>query len=65
LIKIGQELTVKETSKKNESVNPIVVKKGDTLYSLSKRYNTTVEELKRLNNLETNLILVGQTLRLK
>jgi len=65
LIKIGQELTIKETSKKNESVNSVVVKKGDTLYSLSKRYNTTVEELKRLNNLETNLILVGQTLRLR
>ena len=65
LIKIGQELTIKETSNKNEPLISIVVKKGDTLYSLSKRYNTTVEELKRLNNLDTNLILVGQTLRLK
>jgi LysM repeat protein len=65
LITIGQELTIKETSKKNESVNSIVVKKGDTLYSFSKRFNTTIEELKRLNNLDTNLILVGQTLRIR
>ncbi|MBS4538947.1 polysaccharide deacetylase family protein [Clostridium sp. D2Q-11] len=29
-----------------------IVKKGDTLYSISKRYNITVEEIVELNNLE-------------
>lgn len=37
-----------------------IVKKGETLYSISKQYNTTVEDLKRINNLDSNKILVGQ-----
>ncbi len=41
------------------------VKKGDTLYSISKRYNLTVNELKRLNNLPNNTISVGQKLKIK
>ncbi|SDR65861.1 Flagellum-specific peptidoglycan hydrolase FlgJ [Formosa sp. Hel1_31_208] len=46
------------------SMNHKVVK-GDTLYSLSKRYKTTVEELKRLNDLETNDLILGQILIIK
>ena len=38
---------------------------GDTLYSLSKRYNTTVEAIRQLNGLSGNLIIVGQQLRVK
>lgn len=41
------------------------VVKGDTLYSLSKRYNTTVEELKRINNLKDNSLSLGQILKIK
>jgi len=41
------------------------VVKGDTLYSLSKQYNTTVEELKRLNGLKTNDLSLGQMLIIK
>ena len=35
---------------------------GDTLYSLSKKYNTSVEILKKINLLETNNLSIGQTL---
>ncbi len=38
------------------------VSKGDTLYSISKRYNTTVERLKRLNNMNSNTLSIGQIL---
>lgn len=38
------------------------VQKGDTLYSLSKKYNLTVNELKKHNNLTSNDIYVGQVL---
>ena len=38
------------------------VKKGDTLYSISKFYNTTVEYLKLLNKLNSNELSIGQTL---
>lgn len=41
-----------------------VVKKGDNLYRISKKYNTTVNKIKEDNNLKTNLILVGQKLKL-
>ena len=42
-----------------------IIKKGDTLYSLSKRYGTTVDELKRLNNLSDNNLSIGQKLIVK
>jgi LysM repeat protein len=41
------------------------VENGQTLYSLAKRYNLTLNELKTLNNLKSNLITVGQKLRVK
>lgn len=39
-----------------------VVKQGEYLGLIARRYNTTVPELKRLNNLKGNTILVGQNL---
>ena len=41
-----------------------IVKKGDSLWSISRAYNTTVDELKKLNNLSTNLLSVGQILKI-
>ena len=38
------------------------VKKGDTLYSISKKYELTVEEIKAANNLSDNSIKFGQKL---
>ncbi|MCX8041920.1 MAG: LysM peptidoglycan-binding domain-containing protein, partial [Thermodesulfobacteriaceae bacterium] len=38
------------------------VKKGETLESIAKSYNTTVEEIKKLNNLKTNRLKIGQKL---
>jgi len=38
------------------------VQKGDTLYSIAKRYNTTVEYIKSSNNLNSNALDIGQTL---
>lgn len=40
------------------------VKKGDTLYSIASNYNTTVDELKRINNLTSNQLSIGQILKL-
>ena len=39
---------------------------GDTLWSIAKRFNTTVDELVRLNNIKNrDLIYVGQVLKIK
>ena len=41
-----------------------IVKKGDSLYSIANKYNTTVDELKRINNLTSNILSIGQALKL-
>ena len=47
-----------------ESDDYHVVKKGDTLYSIAKKYNTTVYALKIINNLPSDKILIGQKIYL-
>ena len=39
------------------------VQRGDTLWNIAKKFNTNVNEIKRLNNLKSNILYVGQTLR--
>jgi len=41
------------------------VRKGDTLYSLSKRYGVTVEQIMKLNNMRNNNLAIGQSLKIK
>lgn len=41
------------------------VKKGDTLYSLSRKYNVTVQQIKDLNGLTTNNLELGDKLVIK
>jgi len=41
------------------------VQKGDTLYSISKKFNLLVDDLKQKNNLTDNAISIGQRLRVK
>ena len=40
------------------------VKSGDTLYSIAQKFGTTVNDLKQLNNLNTNNLSIGQVLKL-
>ena len=56
---IGQKLKI--NSNGNEPLECIVytVKKGDTLYSIAKKYNTTVNEIKSYNNLSSNSLQIG------
>ncbi|WP_337999718.1 glucosaminidase domain-containing protein [Flavobacterium sp. WW92] len=49
----------------NNSEGFYEVTKGDTLYSISKKFNTTVDDLKRLNNLSDNAISIGQFIKVK
>jgi flagellum-specific peptidoglycan hydrolase FlgJ len=42
-----------------------IVIKGDTLYSISKKYGLTVPELQRINNLRDNTISIGQILKIQ
>ncbi len=39
-----------------------IVQKGDTLFSLAKKYNVSVKQIQEANGLSSNLIKIGQTL---
>jgi len=41
------------------------VKKGETLFAIAKRYHTTVEKIKRSNNLKSDSLKIGQKLKIK
>ena len=41
-----------------------VVKSGETLWSIAKKYNTTVDKLKEINNLNSNILSINQVLQL-
>ncbi len=40
------------------------VKRGDTLYSIAQKFNTTVSDIKSLNNLISNNLSIGQQLKI-
>lgn len=59
----GQQEDVLEVNKLNESYEKRVdIQAGDTLWSISQVFNVTVEELKQWNNLDSNLIIAGNSL---
>lgn len=41
------------------------IQQGDTLYSLSKRFKLSVDDLKKLNNMSDNAISIGQQIKIK
>jgi LysM repeat protein len=63
-LKINQKININHTIDVISS-NEYVVKKGNTLYSISKMFAISVDDLKRFNNLNSTLISVGQKLRIK
>ena len=40
------------------------MKSGDTLYSIARKYNTTVDKLKAYNNLTSNNLTIGSSLKI-
>ena len=63
-LQIGQVLRIPTKEIYEEEENVYVVKKGDTLYSIAAANNTTVDELKRINNLTSNILSTGQLLKI-
>lgn len=50
---------------KDELLDYYIVKEGDNLFQISLKYNTSIDALKKANNLQTNLIKKGQKLRVR
>lgn len=63
---INQRLLVKSDSTKPSTqpsnYDTYTVIKGDSLWSISKKYNTSVDNLININNLKTNALSIGQKL---
>lgn len=65
IIKIPARHIEKIATKKDSEKTVYIVKKGDTLYSISKKYSISVDEIKKLNNLRDTSLAVGTQLVLK
>lgn len=66
VIYVGQQLLI-PTSDDNitpPSYTMYTVVAGDSLWSIARRFNTTVDEIKSLNNLTSNLLNIGQQLKI-
>jgi len=61
-LSIGQELLIPISQIEEISTITYIVKSGDSLWSIAQRYNTTVNEIRELNNLTNNSLSIGQRL---
>ena len=61
-LSIGQQLLVPIIDESDYTI--YIVKKGDSLYSIAQKYNTTVDSIKKLNNLASNLLSINQQLKI-
>lgn len=65
---IGQQLTIPENGESTQTLPSFInylVKKGDTLYNIAKAYNISVDDLIKDNNLNTNVLSIGQNLKIR
>ena len=71
-LSIGQRLKIKsdatispiEPTQPSDTSNVYTVKSGDSLYSIARKYNVTVNDLMKYNNLTSNLLSIGQQIRI-
>ena len=78
ILKVGQKLIIKKqickiivkkpeiksASKKRKFIILYKVKKGDSLWKIAKKFNVKVSTIKKLNNLKSNYLKVGQVLKI-
>lgn len=70
-LRVGQSLLIPGTGNSQPPINPpstgettYTVKSGDSLWNIANRYNTTVDALMKYNNLSSNLLNVGQVIKI-
>ena len=61
LLSIGQQLVIPSGNVGNTGTT-YVVKAGDSLWKIANNYGVSVDALKKVNNLTSNLLSIGQTL---
>ena len=61
ILSIGQVLKVPGKAISDKNIVYTVVP-GDNLYQIARRYNVTVNEIKQINNLNSDILSIGQKL---
>jgi len=62
----SKAIVSEKVSQNNESTELLhIVEKGDTLYSISRKYNISIDDLKKKNNSIDDSISIGQKLQIK
>lgn len=65
VLTIGQLLMLPSSlnnNNDNNNSNLYVVKKGDNLWSISRKYNVSINSIRMINNLTSDVLTIGQTL---
>lgn len=61
MLSIGQNILIPETNQVSKPTM-YIVKSGDSLWRIARNFNTTVNDIRVLNNLTTDLLSIGQVL---
>ena len=68
IVKIPMKVEEKKITTNNMSNNrhfkTYKIKSGDSLYVIAKRNNTSVHEIKKINNLKSNMIIIGNYIKI-
>ena len=64
LLTIGQRLRIKKGMNEENTGETYTVVKGDNLYQIALKFDTTVDALKTLNGLNNNVLSIGQVLKI-
>ena len=63
-LSIGQVLKIPSYNQTNNNYKTYTVVSGDSLYRIANKFNISVQEIKDLNNLTSNLLSIGQVLKI-
>lgn len=65
ILSVGMNLLIPTGTTANNNIIVYIVKRGDSLWALAREYNTTINDIKQLNNLTSDVLSVGQELQIK
>lgn len=63
ILSVGQVLIIPGNLNRNSNTsNLYVVKRGDSLWSIANKFNVSINKIRMLNNLNSDILTIGQTL---
>ena len=65
ILRVGQMLQIPTSNISTNNIIVYTVKKGDSLYAIAREYNTTIDDIKQLNNLTSDVLRINQELQIK